>query len=217
EVGGNGGGDRIAAAALVAAELGPHERRALLRKDLGWDDGEAEATGAGARVDAPVDTQGFLAGKRLAVGEEIRVVVVHGDQRQGESRAAPRQEELAERHLGAGRGQPWDERRLLRPFAEGPIAGIDVGAGDRPRATGRRPVGVRGLSMDPGEADIRPRERLDELLVGPIIDVHEAEVVVLAVLPAALRIVVVLEPVGPDDRRLAREALGRGGGAARSL
>src|SRR5439155_885416 len=78
-------------------------------------------------------------------------------------------------------------------------------------------VGVRGLSMDRGEADIRPRERLDELLVGPIIDVHEAEVVVLAVLPAASRVVVVLEPVAPDDRRLAREALGRGGGAAGSL
>src|SRR5207253_7001159 len=196
---------RVAAAALVAAELGPHERRALLRKDLGWDDGQAEATGTGARVDAPVDTQRFPARELFAVGEEVRIVVVHRDQAQGESLAAPRQEELAERYLRAGCGQPRDERRLLRPFAEGPIAGIDVGAGDRPRATGRRAVGVRGLSMDRGEADIRPRERLDELLVGTIIDVHEAEVVVLAVLPAASRMVVVLEPVAPDDRRLRSE------------
>src|SRR5207244_6094824 len=85
------------------------------------------------------------------------------------------------------------------------------------RGGGRRAVGVHGVPMDRGEADIGPRERLDELLVGPVVDVDEAEVVVLAVLPAALRMVVVLEPVAPDDRRLAREALGRGGGTSRSL
>src|SRR5947208_416097 len=61
EVRGDGGGDRVAASLVVATELCAHERRALLRKDLGWNHGEAEATWTVARVDAPVDTQRFPA------------------------------------------------------------------------------------------------------------------------------------------------------------
>src|SRR3989442_12410583 len=118
EVGSDGSRDGVAAASLVAAELGLHERRALGRKDLGWDDGEAEATRTAAGVDAPVDAEGFTAGELLAVGEQIRVVVVHGDQGQGESLAAPRQEEVAERHLRSGGCELRDERRVLRPLGE---------------------------------------------------------------------------------------------------
>ncbi len=68
-----------------------------------------------------------------------------------------------------------------------------------------------------GGGVIGPRKRPDQRLVRPIVDVDEAEIVILAVRPSARRVVGILEPVGSDDLRHGSEVDRRGGGTARAL
>src|SRR5439155_11647695 len=72
-------------------------------------------------------------------------------------------------------------------------------------------------AMDLGQPGIYPAGRGDPLRVGPVVDGDQPEIVVLAVIAPAARMVVVLKPVRADDRRRAREAHGSGGRAARPL
>src|SRR5579864_597493 len=60
-------------------------------------------------------------------------------------------------------------------------------------------------------------ERLGQLFVGLVVDVDEAEIVILAIGPAAFRVVVILEPMGADNLGEGGEIRGRGGGASGAL
>src|SRR6266852_1208047 len=63
--------------------------------------------------------------------------------------------------------------------------------------------------MDCREPGIDPTERCDEFFIRTIIDVHQTEVIILPIQASSPRVVVVLEPVAPDDLRLPREPLCR--------
>src|SRR5712691_9370581 len=63
--------------------------------------------------------------------------------------------------------------------------------------------------MDGRETGIDATERGDEFLIGTIIDVHQAEVIILPIQASSPRVIIVLEPVAPDDLRLPRKLLRR--------
>jgi hypothetical protein len=67
-----------------------------------------------------------------------------------------------------------------------------------------------GIAVDRGE-------RVGHPLVRFVVDVDQAEIVVLAVISAAFRMVVVLEPVRSDDPGKSGEIIDRGGGAVGAI
>src|SRR6266542_3655247 len=85
------------------------------------------------------------------------------------------------------------------------------------RSAARLARHYRRGGMDCRRLPVGRAERRGQLLVGVVVDVDKAEIVILAVCPAALRMVVVLEPMRPDDRRDAGKVERRRGGAARPL
>src|SRR5262245_35943959 len=63
--------------------------------------------------------------------------------------------------------------------------------------------------MDGGETGIDTTERCDEVLIRTIIDVYQTEVIILPIQAPSPRMIVVLEPVAPDDLWLLHEPLHR--------
>ena len=59
--------------------------------------------------------------------------------------------------------------------------------------------------VDRGCIPIGGGERLGQLFIGPIVDIDETKIIVLAVGAAAFRMVVILKPMRPDDLRQCRE------------
>src|SRR6185312_16661662 len=83
------------------------------------------------------------------------------------------------------------------------------------RAAGQR-GGDRG-GVDRGGVMVGRGQRLGQAAIADVVDVDEAEIVVLAVGPAAFRVVVILKPVRADDLGDLGEVSGRGGGAGGAL
>ena len=71
--------------------------------------------------------------------------------------------------------------------------------------------------MDRRRGVVGGGERLGQLLVGVVVDIDQAEIVVLAVGAATFRVVVILEPLRADDFRQGGEVARRRGGAAGAL
>src|SRR5262245_32619981 len=63
--------------------------------------------------------------------------------------------------------------------------------------------------MPVGQTAIEATECLEERFIGTVVDIDEAEVIVLAVVASAPGMVMILKPVHPDYLRLAGEALCR--------
>ncbi len=71
--------------------------------------------------------------------------------------------------------------------------------------------------MHGGGGLVGARQRSHEVLIGPVVDVDEAEIVILAIGASAGRVIGELEPVRADDLRHGGEVDGGRGGAARPL
>jgi hypothetical protein len=65
--------------------------------------------------------------------------------------------------------------------------------------------------MDLKSVLVRGRERRRQMLVGPVVDIDQPEIVILTVGPSAFRMVVVLEPMRTDNFGNGREVRGRRG------
>ncbi len=116
----------------------------------------------------------------------------------------PRQEYIAKGYFGRRRGESVDPGLVLGPLRQIVRATIDVGLGNLDWMQATWQPAVRIILVHSRESMVCCGKRGDELFVGAAATIEQAEIVILAVVSAALGLVVKLKPVYSESPESAR-------------
>ena len=174
---------------------------------------QREAARAGAEIHSEFQAIGVAEREAPGVGEQLDVEIILPDRPKRQAAFAPRQVDFAEIDR-ARRGLERRQEALgFRPVRQRIVVHVDRRVRQHDRRGRRRSFG-NGGGMDRRRVAICGSERLRQRLIRVIIDVDEPEIVIFAVRAAALRMIVILKPLRPDDIRQRGEVAGRLGCAA---
>ena len=191
-------------------------RRMVVQFGARRNEEQREAARAGAEIHSEFQAIGVAEREAPGVGEQLDVEIILPDRPKRQAAFAPRQVDFAEIDR-ARRGLERQQEALgFRPVRQRIVVHVDRRVRQHDRR-GRRRGAAGGGGMDGRRLAVGGGERLHQLLIRVVVDIHQAEIVILAVGAAALRMVVILKPLGADDLWQRGKVASRLGGAAGPL
>ena len=189
-------------------------RRIVFGLALGRDEIEREALRPGSGIDVELDAIGFAQAetpRHRPARSSVVIILADGGER--DAPVAPGEIGLAE-----SRRRPAPSARAAAAIAlwASRSARRDPGRSPPWAARVRRGPGAASFAaswMDRGQSAVGRAQRRGQFLIRPVLDIDQAEIVILAVRPPAHRIVVILEPVQPEHLGNGGEIPGRRRGA----